>query len=58
MFKFLKNLFQRKPRTISVECDDPFEAAVVLQAFKTGNIVFSSRNKDGLMTITEVPRDK
>lgn len=58
MFKFLKNLFQRKPRTISVECDDPFEATVVLQAFKTGNIVFGSRKSDGSMTMTEIPREK
>lgn len=55
MFEKIKNLFKRKERSVTVECEDPLEAACVLEAFRTGSIIIGNRDENGKVTMTKIP---
>lgn len=59
MFERIKNLFRRKEVGIDIEgCDCPFEAAVIMEAFKTGKMVLGTRDENGNMTMESFPLKK
>jgi len=59
MFERIKSLFRRRSEIAGIEgCDDPFEAAVIMEAFKTGKMVIGSRDKNGNTTMESFPLKK
>jgi len=59
MFERIKSLFRRKSEVVGIEgCDCPFEAACIMEAFNTGNMVIGTRDENGKMTMKSIPLKK